>query len=703
MSLRCSFLKQAASLAICLPAVILTGCGVTQENAAGTTLPALSGAIHGGQSPIQGATVTAYVTSTTATGYGQAATVIGTATSDVNGNFTISPSATTANCPAGQQAYITAAGGYPSGSPTTVNNSALMMVALGNCSGVSAATTVIVNEVTTVAAAYALSGFMTTSASGSLFRANVGAPTVATAATGTTAVTAGLAHAFANASALSTILGVANTQTPALSVAGTTINGSVPAAEINTLGDILQSCVNSVTGSTACTTLFTDTPSISGVTPTNTLQAVINLARNPYPSAAAMTGSTSLFSLVSSSPAFLPNLTAAPPDWSLAVVYKGTPLVGPYDLALDANDTLYYGTSGAANLVGLSAYGTATPAFTAGTVGTATRQIAPDALGNIWVTNNGTTLYRYTAGSTAAPTAYSTFGDTFGVAVDKANNVWVADAVTTTPNLVQLKYTAGSPATYAANYTATAPGGFEPVEITIDANQNIWSADYYTNGNLAAVLPNLSAATSSAAPTYATSGTVATPLSVAFAGSAIKPLGLVIDAGGNAWYGITGSNTTATAGLEEVIPSLTSSVLTGLIPQSLITGATLGARASQIPGIDGAGSIYLPDNQGAGALGVHVYSTATVTSSNTGGQVLSPPAGYLGCYLASGATTCGTGSSSAVYNPREIAIDSTGSVWAGITSGGATQLIGLGAPTWPLLSTGKPGVAPGLATAVALP
>ncbi len=702
MSLRSSFLKQAAALAaVCLP-VLLTGCGITPQDAAGTTLPALSGAIHGGQSPIQAATVTLYVTSTTATAYGQAATVIGTATTDVNGNFTINPSATTANCPAGQQAYITAAGGYPSGSPTTVNNSALMMVALGNCSGVSSATTVIVNEVTTVAAAYALSGFMTTSASGSLFKANVSAPTLATASTGTTAVTAGLAHAFQNATSLSTILGVAGLQTPALSVAGTTITGSVPAAEINTLGDILQSCVNSVTGSTACTTLFADTPSISGVAPTNTLQAMVNLARNPYPSAAAMTGSTSLFSLVSSSPAFLPNLTAAPPDWSMAIVYKGTPLVGPYDIALDANDTLYYGASASANLIGLSAYGTATPAYTAGT-GTATRQIAPDALGNIWVTNNATTLYRYTAGSTAAPTAYTGYTDIYGVGIDKANNVWLADATATTPNLVELKYTAGSPATYAANYTATAPGGFSPVEITIDANQNIWAAEYFTNATTAMVLPNLSAASSSATPTYTTTGTVATPVSATFAGSATKPLGVVIDAAGNAWYGITGTNTVTSTGLEEVIPSLTSSVITALNPQPLIANATLGAKASQIPGIDGAGSIYLPDNQGTGALGIHVYSTVAVTSSNTGGQVLSPPAGYLGCYLPSGAATCGTGSGSAVYNPREVAIDSTGSVWAGITSGGATQLIGLAAPTWPLLAVGKPGVAPGLTTAVALP
>jgi hypothetical protein len=660
----------------------------------------VSGVVHGGQSPIQAATVTLYVTSTSATGYGQAATLIGTGSTNVNGAFTISPSANTTNCPAGQQAYITSAGGYPSGSPSLANTSILLMAALGNCNTISSSTTVIINEVTTVAAGYALSGFMTTSANGSLFQANVSAPAANRAATGSVSAAAGLAHAFLNAASLANYAtGTANTQTANITVAGTMVNGSVPANEINTLGDIMQSCVNGATGNSSCTFgsgLFAGTPSISGAIPTNTLQAMINLARNPYPDILAEPG---LFTLVSSTPAFIPALTVAPPDWSLAIVYKGTPLTGPYDLALDANDTAYQGASASATVWGLSAYAQSTPTFTAGT-GTATRQLAADSLGNIWLTNNAAALYQYSAsGGGAATNTYAfTAGDLYGVAVDKSNNVWVANAVITTPNITELAYSAG---TYTANYTATAVGGFEPVQLSIDANQNIWASAYYTNGSIADVLANL---TPTSTASYTASGTTVTPVSATFASSALKPLGVVIDASGNAWYGITGSNTVTTTGIEEVIPTLSSSVITGITPQSLIANATLGAKASQIPGIDGAGSVYLPDNQGSGALGIHVYSTVAVASSDTGGQVLSPPSGYLGCYLnPSTATTCGTGSSSAVYNPREIAIDSTGSVWAGITSGGLTQLIGLAAPSWPLLQTGKPGLSPGSSTVTPLP
>ncbi len=681
---------------------LLTGCAMSSSGPVDTMLPAIGGFVHGGQSPIQAATVTLYVTSNTATGYGQAATVIGTATTDVNGSFTISPSATTLNCPAGQQAYITSAGGYPSGSPSLLNTSVLMMAALGDCSGVSASTHVIINEVTTVASAYALSGFMTTApATGSLFKANVSAPAANRAATGTISAAAGLSHAFLNAASLASYAsGAANSQTANITAGGTTVNGSVPLAEINTLGDILQACVNGATGNSSCVSLFGFTPSISGVAPVNTLQSMINLARNPYPSAAAMNAATGLFSIVpSGGAAFQPQLSANPPDWSLAIVYKNAAAftTSDYFIGMDANDTVYAGTNATASkIVGLSAYGVATPSFAAAGTGTTTRQIAPDALGNIWVANNATLLTQYSATAGTIINTYTyTGGDVYGVAVDKANNVWVGNAVATTPNVTELAYPG-----YAINYTATAANAFEPVAVFIDGNQNIWTADYFTNGNLASVLANL---TPASAATYTTSGTVVSPVTVTFASSGIKPIGVVADASGNAWFGMVGTTNSPTiTGVEEVIPGLTNSVITTLNPQTLITGTTLNASATGIPSIDGAGTLYLSDNIVAG---IHVYSTVAVTSSNTGGQVLSPPSGYLACYLATAATTtCGSGTSSAVYNPRETAVDSTGSVWADIsTTGGLTQLIGLAAPSWPLLQTGKPGLSPGNIAVTPLP
>src|ERR1019366_2992264 len=263
------YVRQVALVcAAVIPFALFSGCAMTSSGPADSMISEVSGVVHGGQSAIQGATVTLYVTSTSATGYGQAATLIGTGSTNASGVFTISPSANTTNCPAGQQAYITSAGGYQSGSPALVNTSVLLMAALGNCNTIRSSTFVNINEVTTVAAAYALSGFMKTAASSGLFQANVSAPAANIAATGSISAAAGLPHAFLNAATLASYAtGTANSQTANITVGTATINGRVPLAEINSLGDIMQACVNGATGNSACTSLFADTPSISGVAP----------------------------------------------------------------------------------------------------------------------------------------------------------------------------------------------------------------------------------------------------------------------------------------------------------------------------------------------------------------------------------------------------------------------------------------------------
>ena len=97
-------------------------------------------------------------------------------------------------------------------------------------------TYVVVNEVSTVAAAYAMAGFATDAL-------HVGS-------SGTALAQMGIANAFANAANLETIgTGVALATTPAG-------NGTVPQAEINTLANILAACVNSNGTGSACSTLF---------------------------------------------------------------------------------------------------------------------------------------------------------------------------------------------------------------------------------------------------------------------------------------------------------------------------------------------------------------------------------------------------------------------------------------------------------------
>jgi hypothetical protein len=159
-SLRSFCTISAASLL----SIVLAGCGLgtpapsTPESG---VLPAFTGIVHGGSMPIIGATVTLYVTASN--GYGGAATSLATTMTGSYGQFTFGsytyPSTSTT-----QQAYMTVSGGN-AGTYTT-NSNILLMAALGPATNFDSQTAaqavqVYISEASTVAAAYALSNFIT--------------------------------------------------------------------------------------------------------------------------------------------------------------------------------------------------------------------------------------------------------------------------------------------------------------------------------------------------------------------------------------------------------------------------------------------------------------------------------------------------------------------------------------------------------------
>ncbi len=89
----------------------------------------------------------------------------------------------------------------------------------------------------------------------------------------------------------------------------------VPVALINTLGDIISSCVNSTGGSagsaTNCGSLFTLTTPVNGSAPSDTIAALLNLANNPA------LNTSSLFGLTPAQAPFQPQLTSPPNDFSV--------------------------------------------------------------------------------------------------------------------------------------------------------------------------------------------------------------------------------------------------------------------------------------------------------------------------------------------------------------------------------------------------
>jgi hypothetical protein len=81
-----------------------------------------------------------------------------------------------------------------------------------------------------------------------------------------------------------------------------------------------------------------------------------------------------------------------------------------------------------------------------------------------------------------------------------------------------------------------------------------------------------------------------------------------------------------------------------------------------------------------------------------------PPSGtYAGGFFAilpcvninPTATTCGSSATGSLQGPRNLAIDSTGSIWvASSTNGSVVEIIGTAAPAWPQLSFLNHGVTP---------
>jgi hypothetical protein len=258
------------------------------------------GIVNGGQSrAVVGAKV--YVLQANTSGYGEpSVSLLSSKTgnpadsigyyvlSGEYGGFSIAGDYT---CTAGRQVYLYVRGGNSGGNGS---NSAIGLIAsLGTCPEAGTFTTtapfVFVNEVTTVAAAYAMVGIATdpthVSSSGTS-----GASTVIVNA----ATLASVATGFANARP----------------------DSKVPQPKIHTFANILSACINSSTPtSVSCNTLFTNARSggTTGTLPDDTATAALNIARNPHANVSALYGLQP-----SLSPPFLPALESAPPDFNLS-------------------------------------------------------------------------------------------------------------------------------------------------------------------------------------------------------------------------------------------------------------------------------------------------------------------------------------------------------------------------------------------------
>jgi streptogramin lyase len=594
-------------LAALAAAALLSGCGPFQEqqltlgNTNSTTpsspttpatVPgsAIVGNVHGGQQAVTGAHI--YLFAANPNGYGSPSISMLNSSqpgvendstgnyilTDANGNFSISGDYT---CTSGQQVYLLALGGNPGLPPGQTNPALALMSAFGACpegqtNFASTVPFVSINEVTTVAAVYALSGFMTDAT-------HVGSAN-------TPGALQGIANAF------STVKNLVDISSGVARIQNVAANGDVPQSEINSLANLLVTCVNS-DGAAGCAPLFSNSPGTNGSTPTDTIIATLNIAHNPAANVSA------LFNASLTSPAFGPALAAAPNDWTLALTFFADKMVAPYfpaidsignvwvpgyisntltefdptgkilsgasgftggglnlpySIAIDASDNPWVINFGPVNASTVSKFSTTGASLTSSPFACDTACFFPafDAAQNLWISGsdrttvlrgdgsvlktfstssydsgiaiNSTgigwtiaqprTLFRFTLPATQTPSSETTTAaagnDLTSIAIDSADNVWYASNQN---NAIGVSDKTGAIVSSASGYIG---GGLKgPAQIAIDGSNRVWVAN--RDGN------SLSA--------FTNTGVAISPATGYQAASLSNPRGLAIDASGNVW------------------------------------------------------------------------------------------------------------------------------------------------------------------------
>ncbi len=610
-------LRLTLAIAAGFASVGFSGCGgaFTSVPGAAVSAEAISGKVHGGQQAIAGATVSLIVPGTT--GYGSAGSVLVSTTSDANGLFTLPRPFT---CPANSGlVYILATGGN-AGAGT--NSNIAVAAVVGACSALTSSMFINVNEVTTIAAAYALAPFA---------KVTAGSTAIGTSATNL--------QGFYNAAGPAGNL--ANIATGAARVSGELAGIVPPTAEINTLADIIAACINQGTASApagTCSTLLTAATPSGGVAPGDTFQAALDIALNPANNTAT------LFGLVTGVAPFQSALGSAPPDFSVALGFNGGGITlggGTIGIAIDAagNAWIVTGVQNA-NVHSLTEISPAGVYLSGSTVANGTGYdstilnipvgISIDPSGNIFVANNGANnVQKFNSDGTfnSTFTALSLSGPN-GIANDAAGNVWVADFSNSTNHVTEITAAGVEP---SHSPFATGNGG---VDIAAGPLA-IWETDY--GSGLVSRIDLTSFAVTN----------------INIGGSSG---GVAIDHSNNAWIAVTGNGNVFEINNAGTILSPFGGYV---YPNGSVQNIT----------VDGLGNVFAGGYLGNSSMG------GLVEFSNTG-VLLSPGNGFSGSNFIPVVP----------QPPEGIHVDGSGNVWIAGGNNGTSlpnyvaEVIGIAAP-----------------------
>jgi sugar lactone lactonase YvrE len=631
------------SLALAGGSLALSGCSANFNGVlpvgSQTPIGNIKGVVHGGQAPIVGAEIFLFQVGTSTYG-GHSVSLLnasgntfyetGTgnyyALTDSTGQFNISGDYT---CTAGQVVYLYSINGAPGivgGGSYGNNPAASLMAVLGQCpSGGTFGGRipyVYMNEVSTVATAFAMAAYATDSKD-----ISIGPPDNNFSASYTGLALTGLQNAAQNANLLYDIGG----SDPVQGARSTTPigNGVVPAALINGLANVLAGCINSTGPSTTgCTSLFSNVAKTKGgQTPIETATAAITIAQNPGTSVSVIYG-------LGPATVFTPNWTSQPNDFTVAITYTSSGIVNPTDIAIDAGGNAWVTSAGSTNKVtrlsptGLDTSYTVTgPNYIAidTTAGGYVWMTAPNSFGagndNLYKEPNAggsATVYHNVYGSSYLDAATGIVNDgTSNYIADTGNNrivkttsLGVADPtnpVNTDASLAAVDYlaldtqgylwataeTTGSVcrSTVFAGACTVATGFTKPERIAIDSSNYAWIADASaTTPKLNRVVGTLT--TASINPGGGFSG-----------GGLNLPFGVAIDGNNVVWVANTGNNS---------ISEFT--LASGAITPS--TGFTFGATTTlghKNLAIDGSGDIWLANSTASSVTEIIGVASPTTT------------------------------------------------------------------------------------------
>jgi len=648
---------------------------------ANSTGPSLQGAVQAGSLLVANAKVGLYAAGTS--GYGSASTLVSPpgqnafAATDKNGNFTISAGY---SCPSSNsQMYLVAIGGQPGG--RTQNPNLAFMTALGPCAALGSSP-VVINEVTTVASAWALAPFAANPLkTGSNSYLNIGT---------SGGNTVGLANAFG---AVNNLVNIATGQALFTVPAG---NSTVPYAEINSIADTLNACAVTAGGQandgSVCGSLFVyanpytnfvGETLYSGI-PTDTLQAAFEIAQNPDfndpgpDNLVAAINGKALFPYATLASPFQPILSSLPYDYSISLNFSGNGLSntgGASHIALDNAGDVWVANTTASTITELNYAGAAKSTAAGYTTSSlsAPGPLAIDPTGNVWICGTaGLTELNFVGtelpGSPFAGSGLTSSG-CLALAFDGIGDLWA------TNNQDLSKFDPlGNPLTGPGGYTiANSPDLPTTVAVAaplaIDSSNNVWVGvdTPLTNGFLG--LAELNDA--SGLPNYLSANPLTgSPSNFVDTQGDFSETHIAIDGSGNVWGAATPASCSY-GSLFEVAPyrglgtTDTPSLVPGTPPSPDPFRCSVGVA------IDGAGTVWAANAGGAAVAGTPLPTPPNIAGFNS--ALPNDTLGYVSPSLASG--------------PLDTAVDGSGNLWVLSQDNSITEFIGVATPTVTPLST----------------